>query len=36
MGDDMGMIWKMENGKSVANWWQNTGIDILAKHKKRG
>ena len=18
----------MENGKSVANWWQNTGIDM--------
>lgn len=19
----------MENGKSVANWWQNTGIDMI-------
>lgn len=30
----MGMIWElyghdMENGKSVANWWQNTGIDMI-------
>ena len=35
----MGMIWgkygyDMENGKSVANWWQNTGIDRVLKHKK--
>lgn len=35
----MGMIWgkygyDMENGKSVANWWQNTGIDMVLKHKK--
>ena len=32
----MGIIWgqngvDMENGKSVANWWQNIGIDMLAK-----
>lgn len=23
----------MENGKSVANWWQNIGIDIFRKEK---
>ena len=30
----MGMIWcrygvDMETGKSVANWWQSTGIDMI-------
>ena len=36
----MGIIWgqygvDMETGKSVANWWQNTGIDMALKHKEK-